>query len=254
METDGTVATEAPRASSLVAAYNALLRDDNALVAAFGEDGIFVPIPPTVKVSDERVMPGRWALDVVLPAEGSLVISTWDRLQEVGGARALVHLKADPETPVVMQFLDARAEHGVYLGFFQAAEGTSGLDAGVVAASAPVAPRLAVIRKNELATMVHVDEATTRMFGWTAEELVGRRSLELIHPDDHERAINSWMETLGPWPDAPRALSEPDEGRHVAVGRVHELQLPRRPRARLRGRGEHRHLRRDGGPGGLAPA
>ena len=187
---------DALMASSLVSAYKALLRDETALVAAFGDDGVFVPLPAGVDVAESRVMPGRWALDLVLPTEGGLVISTWDRLQEVGGARALVHLKADPATPVVMQFLDARAEHGVFFGFFQRAEGAGGLDAEVVAASAPVAPRLAVMRKNELATMVHVDEATTRMFGWTAEELLGRRTLELIHPDDHERAINSWMETL----------------------------------------------------------
>jgi diguanylate cyclase (GGDEF)-like protein/PAS domain S-box-containing protein len=34
------------------------------------------------------------------------------------------------------------------------------------------------------------------MFGWSPSELVGKRSLDFIHPDDQERAINSWMEML----------------------------------------------------------
>jgi diguanylate cyclase (GGDEF)-like protein/PAS domain S-box-containing protein len=41
-----------------------------------------------------------------------------------------------------------------------------------------------------------VDERTTRMLGWTAAQLVGRRSSEFIHPDDVDRAVANWMELL----------------------------------------------------------
>lgn len=31
------------------------------------------------------------------------------------------------------------------------------------------------------------------MFGWTAADMLGRRSLDFIHPDDHQRAIGQWL-------------------------------------------------------------
>jgi diguanylate cyclase (GGDEF)-like protein/PAS domain S-box-containing protein len=42
----------------------------------------------------------------------------------------------------------------------------------------------------------HVDDALPRMLGWAVEELVGKRTLELVHPEDHQRAIASWMDML----------------------------------------------------------
>jgi PAS domain S-box-containing protein len=34
------------------------------------------------------------------------------------------------------------------------------------------------------------------MLGWTAEQMIGERSTDFIHPDDHDRAVSSWMELL----------------------------------------------------------
>jgi diguanylate cyclase (GGDEF)-like protein/PAS domain S-box-containing protein len=47
-----------------------------------------------------------------------------------------------------------------------------------------------------LAVITDVDERTTRMLGWTREQMVGKRSSDFIHPDDQERAIANWMELL----------------------------------------------------------
>jgi diguanylate cyclase (GGDEF)-like protein/PAS domain S-box-containing protein len=52
------------------------------------------------------------------------------------------------------------------------------------------------VRKDGLAVYVEVDAALEQILGWSRDELVGRRSLDLIHPDDHERAIASWLEML----------------------------------------------------------
>jgi diguanylate cyclase (GGDEF)-like protein/PAS domain S-box-containing protein len=40
---------------------------------------------------------------------------------------------------------------------------------------------------------MEIDQATTELLGWSAEELIGRRTVELVHPDDAERAIDGWM-------------------------------------------------------------
>jgi diguanylate cyclase (GGDEF)-like protein/PAS domain S-box-containing protein len=41
-----------------------------------------------------------------------------------------------------------------------------------------------------------VDAATTQMLGWERSEMIGRASLDFVHPDDHDRAIESWMDML----------------------------------------------------------
>ncbi|HLH13802.1 MAG TPA: sensor domain-containing diguanylate cyclase, partial [Solirubrobacteraceae bacterium] len=38
--------------------------------------------------------------------------------------------------------------------------------------------------------------ALTQILGWSAAEMIGRRSIEFIHPDDHALAIDNWMEML----------------------------------------------------------
>jgi len=44
--------------------------------------------------------------------------------------------------------------------------------------------------------VVKIDESMTKILGWTSEEMVGRRSLEFIHPEDHSLAVDNWMEML----------------------------------------------------------
>jgi diguanylate cyclase (GGDEF)-like protein/PAS domain S-box-containing protein len=40
------------------------------------------------------------------------------------------------------------------------------------------------------------DEAFTQMFGYAAEDLIGKRVLDQIHPDDQARAVESWVTML----------------------------------------------------------
>ena len=47
-----------------------------------------------------------------------------------------------------------------------------------------------------MAVITDAEPSVTAMLGWDTAEIVGHRSLEFIHPDDHERAINMWMECL----------------------------------------------------------
>jgi len=43
------------------------------------------------------------------------------------------------------------------------------------------------------AVFLSVDAATTTLLGWSADELIGQRTIELVHPDDAERAIDGWL-------------------------------------------------------------
>jgi len=65
--------------------------------------------------------------------------------------------------------------------------------------------RLTRIRKSATAVILEVDEATFDILGGGADDLVGKTSLDFIHPDDQELAVDNWMQMLGS-PGAGRAL------------------------------------------------
>jgi diguanylate cyclase (GGDEF)-like protein/PAS domain S-box-containing protein len=182
------------RDSVIETAMRALLaQNPDALVMAINEGGLFVPMPESVPLERHRVSQARSALDLVVSSDRVPVMETWAQAREDGGGRVVVHLPARPDVEVVMQFFDVRATHGVFIGTVLAEDAD---DLASVAEIQPMKPRFGVTRKSELAVLTAVDDATTKILGWTAEEMVGKRSLEIIHPDDHDRAINNWMEIL----------------------------------------------------------
>jgi PAS domain S-box-containing protein len=181
---------------ALDAALTALLTEyPGAFVAAINTDGGFVPMPASVPLTRQRELKGRSALDYVVPEDREVVISTWERARATGASSAQVRLKVSPDRPAVIHYLDARPHHGVYVGVIV------GGDAAALASlpeirPEPRPPRVARARKNEVAVFLEVDEATTAILGWTAADMVGFRSLDFIHPDDQDRAIESWMQML----------------------------------------------------------
>jgi diguanylate cyclase (GGDEF)-like protein/PAS domain S-box-containing protein len=63
------------------------------------------------------------------------------------------------------------------------------------------------MRKNAVSELLEIDDATTEILGWPADEMVGHRSLEFIHPDDQEPAIEAWIEMLAiPGPGKPARM------------------------------------------------
>jgi PAS domain S-box-containing protein len=60
----------------------------------------------------------------------------------------------------------------------------------------PLRPRIGIVYKDSRAMITGVDEHATGMLGWSANQMIGARSLEFIHLDDHQRAVANWMEML----------------------------------------------------------
>lgn len=184
-------------AATAATALHALLeRHPDALVAAVDPDGMFTEVPPSLPLGRHRVMEVRSAIDVVHAPDRVVVIEAWDRARAAGSARASVHLLRHPDSdPVNMHFFDVRAIHGVYVCLVLT-EHPDEVITGIHANPA-IPPRVCRITKNETAVITAVDAATTAILGWSPDEMVGRRSLEFIHPDDADRAIENWMEMLG---------------------------------------------------------
>ena len=155
-----------------------------------------------------------------------------------------------PDRRVMLLFLDAQAQHGVYLGAITACDRA---DDAAIAHEAPArSPRFSRVRKDGLAVLREIDEAFTRILGWQPEEVLGTRTRDLIHPDDEALAVDNWMEVLAsPGSGAQDQAPPPPPRRLLGLDGGHEPQPAGGPRAPLRRGGDGGHLRGDGHPGGL---
>ena len=193
---------------ALDTALNTLLAEyPTAFVAAINADGVFVPMPASVPLTGQQVLQARSVLDLVVSEDRQSVISTWERARATGASSAQVRLELDTGRPAVIHYVDARARHGVYVGVVVGGDAASLANLPQIQ---PPPPRMARVRKNEVAVFLEIDEATTKILGWTAADMVGVRSLDFIHPEDHDRAIESWMQMLS----EPGTVQPPTRLRH----------------------------------------
>jgi diguanylate cyclase (GGDEF)-like protein/PAS domain S-box-containing protein len=167
----------------------------DAPLAAINDEGLFVTVPSVALLAGHPVLPGRSALDLVVPADHLAVIEAWAELRRTGAARVTVQLVGTEVHHAELSFVDMTHRFGVHVGMLLSQQDGGGtlrhLERVVV-----VTPKVCRIEKDERAVVTAIDAAATKILGWTSEELVGRRSLEIIHPDDQQRAIENWMEML----------------------------------------------------------
>ncbi|MGO9874966.1 MAG: diguanylate cyclase [Acidimicrobiia bacterium] len=176
----------------LEAGYRALLHsNDHARVTAINSHGLFLPVPASLDDAHHETLRARSALDLVGPDQRNLVIDAWDRVRSSGAAQSRVRLTHGDDA--ALYFFDLRERHDVLMCVLvpdgdAEIDGTRDLD--------DVAPRVSVQRKNESAIFLDIDDATSKMLGWSRDDMIGHGSLEFVHPDDHNRALESWMDML----------------------------------------------------------
>jgi diguanylate cyclase (GGDEF)-like protein/PAS domain S-box-containing protein len=168
----------------------------DALVAAISSNGMPAALPDSLPLPGFR-REERSVLDLVDGGDTRAVTEGFISALDLGINVTSVHLASDPDQTVLVHYLDLREEFGVLLRLLVAADRDSSDTAGGVSLSpaelGSTRPRLGFMTKDEVATIVSVDEATTLMLGWPPGEMVGRRSIDFIHPEDHVRAIDNWM-------------------------------------------------------------
>src|SRR4051794_12903001 len=135
-----------------------------APIAAVREDGIFTDMPDSVEVGDHPVMKAASALDLVTPPDRGPMISAWDRARATGMGRCGIRFVSNPETPMTFYAFDARDRHGVFVvAFVPAEEGDRDLPGPDHRNLTPATPKVATTRKDERATFLSVDAATTQI-------------------------------------------------------------------------------------------
>lgn len=158
-------------------------------------DGLVVPMPPQVPVTTQRVVEGTGSLvQTIVPDDLMQVVDAWARCQQAGTARTSARMVTSPTVPLEFVIMDLRHLYGVIV---VAIVGAVAPDA-VTAAPAAVAlrPRVGQMRMNHLGAVLDIEPATLQMLGWRDEQVRGRRLIHLIHPDDQERAVTSWVDLM----------------------------------------------------------
>jgi diguanylate cyclase (GGDEF)-like protein/PAS domain S-box-containing protein len=169
-----------------------------AMLGAVGSNGAPVEMPTSIPLGPAHQVDARSYLELVLPEDSRTVADTFVVALTRGLGVARIHMSSDPEHALLLHYLDVRPEHGVILRAVTSGDGPEDDSKEFVRATEllPTKPRLGTMIKNETAAIVSVDRATTLMLGWAESDLVGRSTLEFIHPDDHVRAIDNWMSRL----------------------------------------------------------
>ena len=166
-------------------------------VAAFSANGFFTDMPESIALGENPVLEGRSGLDTVSDEEGRrAMMAGWERMLVRGAGSYSFQMPDLP--PLTVYWLDLREAHGV---IFAVIAGTSpdelgAPEGGVSTVVAKRKPRFASMRKDERANITQVDGAFTELLGWEPDEVEGKRSLDFLHPDDHELVVENWMEMI----------------------------------------------------------
>jgi diguanylate cyclase (GGDEF)-like protein/PAS domain S-box-containing protein len=166
----------------------------DAPVGAHSAEGVMVPMPASIALAENPVQEARSGLDLIVLDER--VMLGWERLLQRGASQYPVTAAGHPDVSGTVYAVDLRPGHGVIVTLaVMDLDAASATPAEVFETPEP-APRFATIRKNAHGLIIQADDATRRMLGYEEDELLGHRSLEFIHPDDHPLAVDNWMQML----------------------------------------------------------
>jgi diguanylate cyclase (GGDEF)-like protein/PAS domain S-box-containing protein len=183
-----------------------LMEYPTARVVAIDPSGAFVPVPEGVPLTTHReIQPigRRTALDMVVASDRAGVVDAWLQAHASGAGSVIVHSATEPEHLMRMHFVDVTERIGLFFGVFVGQRDGSE-DEPRSELDQVLPPRLATLRRDELSVTVDADHAATMLLGWSTEELVGERLYLLMHPDDQDRAVRTWIELLGLPPGSTR--------------------------------------------------
>ncbi len=184
------------------AALRALLAPGRgAVVAALAEDGTRIPLPDSVSLHGHRALPVPQAretlLELLVPDDRIAVVAAWEHARSRRIGVATVRALSDPGTELTLSLVDAHDRYGVWLAVLRRkTEAESGGELLVGPLAVPGRQRQATMHKSMTAVITGVDARVTGMLGWEPAQMLGRRSTEFIHPEDHDRAVAGWMALL----------------------------------------------------------
>jgi diguanylate cyclase (GGDEF)-like protein/PAS domain S-box-containing protein len=164
-----------------------------ARISAITPDGVPAAVPDGLELGPSQLIEMTAGIVGYVAEDRTAVIAAFEQALRTGSGRASARPVEAPGVTLDLHLVDMIDDFGVVIAVVVLSENSAGATA--VPENVTVAgPRLARIRKNKTATILEIDDTTTLLLGWEAHEMVGERSLEFIHPDDHALAIESWFQ------------------------------------------------------------
>ena len=169
-----------------------LLGRDDAIVVAFSPDGAeMMPVPADLADHGATELPTRPPLEHFEELSRAAAVGVFQQARRTGNGATSVKLDRD-DTLRRLDIFNLEASHACFLGVITVAvEELTGESALM-----QLIPRQSTFTMSLTGVVESVTSAYTAMFGWTADQIVGRSSLDYIHPDDHEDALKSWATML----------------------------------------------------------
>jgi len=175
------------------------------IVLAFAETGLRIPVPPGVPIAGWQTTSGfSSGIELCTPADLPAVLQAWERARMQRFAQAVVHPRTAPDICVTLHFIDARHRYGTYLGIVTGLPNSIG---GPTAKMPALRAKVCTLERDEFSHVRAIGPTVTEILGWTADDLLGHRTLSLAHPDDRKDAVSNWLEMLARPGNGPRALT-----------------------------------------------
>jgi diguanylate cyclase (GGDEF)-like protein/PAS domain S-box-containing protein len=188
------------RARAARRAADVLLREHpDAMVFAQGADGQVVALPASLGLESYPVLAikGRTGVDLCVAEDRMTIVNAWIRVKREAVAEATARLRSDPSQWLKVRMLDLRNTHGVVLSVvWPISEGASEPDGARVQEPSSTTPRFCSRKQDEEGNVLECDEAYLQMFGYSAEEVIGKPTFERVHPEDQARVIEGWIATV----------------------------------------------------------
>lgn len=155
-----------------------------------------VAVPEALRVPREQLVRRESMVALLADVDHPTMVRLWVRARARGAAVIPVRIDGTHERRGDLYMFDLRRRRGVMMAVFL--ETTSHDDHLPEATRLPAhPPRVGWATKDAGAIFLSADAALAEMLGRAPQEIVGRRSIELIHPHDHEVGIAGWMDMLG---------------------------------------------------------
>ncbi|MBI2710677.1 MAG: diguanylate cyclase [Actinobacteria bacterium] len=169
-----------------------LARYPGAAVGARDGNGLSVPMPASLDIGAHPVLAARAGVDLVAPQDRPRAVEAWTRALRQGAGRADVTLLNGHCAAI--HYLDLRGSHGALMAVVVSDGDLADLEELAERPATP--PKVCTMRRDNHGQILAIDDNGVRMLGWPAGEVVGRSSLDLVHPDDQARAIDNWLSAL----------------------------------------------------------
>jgi diguanylate cyclase (GGDEF)-like protein/PAS domain S-box-containing protein len=173
-----------------------LLEHQDAFVVAVDAAGLYIAIPASVPVSGHPTLGGRSFLEHVVADDLAAVARAWYELLATGASEVWVRLTGYPDQRFHVYMADTRESYGAIVGVAVPDRENGDGPAAKRAVVEIGRPRYATVRFDGQAAVLSCDEAYTAMTGWAADDIVGKTSLDRVHPDHQIRSIEGWMAML----------------------------------------------------------